>query len=187
MKPLVVGVLASASLLGCASLPQRYDYAQIKSMTDHELCIVGMSIPKTHPDADPVVEDYKRRQREGAFVHQWCLDYFALEKSKKDSADRAAIGQALLYIAIGAASAYVARPTATYLPIPTPTPPPNYAPVAPNRPYVAPAPFAPIPITYLLTNQTVDRAYTTRLCSYGGTSTVIIMASHEVCPASVPR
>ena len=51
----------------------------------------------------------------------------------------------------------------------------------------APAPSLPIPLAYYLTTQNVDKAYTTKVCAYGGISTVIVLAPHETCPASIPR
>lgn len=63
----------------------------------------------------------------------------------------------------------------------------NNEPIPLSQPTTPPAPSLPIPLAYYLTTQNVDKAYTTKVCAYGGTSTVIVLAPHETCPASVPR
>lgn len=89
----------------------------------------------------------------------------------------------------GTSSVMLVQPHETCPPnLPTATSPQqNDGAIPLTRPNLPQGPYVPIPLAYYLTSQNVDKAYTTKVCAYGGTSTVIIMAAHEVCPASVPR
>ena len=169
MRTLVVGLALCGALSACNTII--YDRSEAARRSSIELCrlYVHYFQPKT------IVDELNLRISRGEFTIQQCREAGdAEEKRQIAAASGAAAGTAYqLGYAIGSRG----RVMSTNPPTPAPEPPKPAAFV----------PYAPIPLAHYLTTQNVDRAGTTKVCAYGGTSTVIIMNPYETCPAMVPR
>lgn len=194
-----VTALIATLLFGCAAPLVRYEYSSFYSMTDQQLCLIGMAMPKTHPDFVSLDHHYRKRQDDGRFVHQQCVDYYAKHVAAKQADDRAILFGMVGAVAAGAAAGYASRPTPTYAPqtqpaspavSPTPFVPrlmPTNQPAAKTTPVI---PYTPSPLLLMSSTQNSNSANAMIICTYGpygSSQRTLFIPAPGTCPNSLPQ
>jgi len=172
-----LAVLITASLSGCAIVAPRYTVQQAATLSDREICLLGLQTTSLHADHNMLLQEYNGRLLARRFTHQQCIALQTQQRAANQAAYNAVDSAALGDLAFQLGEAIGSRGRGT----------PNYAPIAPNKPYAPAAPHAPVPPTYYLITQTVSKTFNNKVCAYGGTSAVIIVQPYEPCPASMAR
>lgn len=181
-------VYSCMALTGCSSANLHWSEtpAWASDLTYSQFCTQSAITPPESDKGRLLLNELRRRQERTPFNVEDCAALGANKarelaeyKAKTDAFFRGVgtvIGVGLAVGVVGAAGYYGGARSSRPLVI------------AQSPPAPPPVPYTPpLPITFPLLTQTVNQAFTQKVCTYGGTSTVIVVQPYQSCPASVPQ